>query len=166
MMKNVLSGILFLISLSVNAQVANWYLSAQAGANNFQTQSLNGALLAGFKNEAGHQFAAGPLFKSYTADRNMTPMLGARVYSQMRINDTFNAYIQADISNGDKFSMINTNSPMRLETGMGLNVMLKENFGIGCGYTFGEFNPLTNQRSSSPTLKLIYSLSFGNNYGW
>ncbi len=166
MMKRVLFGIIFLISFSVQAQNLNWFISAHAGANNFETESVNGALLAGFENTFGHQVAFGPVFKSFTADQSLSAMLGARVYSQMRINDRLNAYLQADLSNGDKFSMIRMNAPLRLETGMGLNVMLKDNFGVGCGYTFGEYNPFTNQRRSAPTLKLVYSLSFANNNNW
>ncbi|WP_207427186.1 hypothetical protein [Pedobacter sp. SYSU D00535] len=164
-MKNLLPVILFLISLSVKAQNVNWFVSAHAGASNFKSATMNGAVVGGFQTAEGHQVAFGPVMKSFMMNGTYRNRIGARVYSQMHISDRVSAYLQADLSNGNQFSMFTSNMP-RLETGMGVNVMIQENLGVGCGFNLGEVNPFTSARSSSPAVKLIYSLPLSRNNGW
>ncbi len=162
--KKLLLVILLLNCLSLTkAQSLNWFISAHAGANNYKSATMNGAVLGGFRNEAGQQLAVGPVVKSFMLNGIMKNVVGGRVYSQMNLVGKIDAYLQCDISNISQVQSANGLSPVRIETGMGLNFMLKENLGIGCGYTFGEYNPLTNQRNSSPSLKLVYVMPFFSN---
>src|SRR5690606_4607538 len=96
----------------------------------------------------------------------MKNVIGARAYSQMNLSGIVDVYLQCDVTSGNQLQSVNSQSPVRIETGMGLNLMIKENIGVGFGYTFGEFNPLTNQRKSSPVLKLIYEIPFSSAYNW
>jgi len=163
MRKILLLSLLLISFVFTNAQDLTWFVSAHAGASDYRSAGMNGAVLAGFRNQEGQQLAFGPVAKNYMMNKKMTSLIGARIYSQMHLTGIIDLYIQGDITNGDSHSMVNMGSPIRLETGMGLNIMIKENLGIGCGYTFGEFNPLTNERRSSPSLKFIYNMPFSSN---
>jgi len=167
MEKKLLLVILLLNYLSTTkAQSLNWFVSAHAGANNYKSASMNGAILGGFKNENGQQLAIGPVIKGFMLNGIVKNVIGGRVYSQMNLTGKIDAYLQCDVSNLNQFQSASGQSPIRIETGMGLNLMVKENLGVGCGYTFGEFNPLTNQRVNSPSLKLVYTLPFMSNSRW
>lgn len=167
MNKKLLLVFLLLNCLStVKAQSLNWFVSAHAGANNYKSASMNGAVLGGFRNESGQQLAIGPVVKGFMQNGIMRNVIGGRLYSQMNLSGKLDAYLQCDVSNGNQFQAVKSQPLVRIETGMGLNFMIKENIGVGCGYTFGEYNPLTNQRKSSPVLKLVYVMPFSSGSNW
>ena len=161
---------LFILLLSVSslkAQYLSWYMSAQTGSCNIGSANMNGAVLAGFKTEAGQQLSLGPVVKSYMSDQKFGNIVGLRLYSQTSLTEHFNLYMQADLSNGTQFCSVNMQAPLRLETGIGFNYMIGEKIGLGAGYNFGDYNPLNNMRKSSPSLKLIYLIPFrSNNWGF
>ncbi|WP_207423728.1 hypothetical protein [Desertivirga brevis] len=167
MMRKLLLVILLLNCLSTTkAQSLNWFVSAHVGTSNYKTASMNGAVMGGFKNEMGQQVSIGPVVKGYMLNGIVKNQVGARLYAQMNLSGKIDAYIQCDASDATQFRTAPGKSPVRLETGMGLNFMIKENLGVGCGYTFGEINPLSNQRLSSPSLKIVYVLPFLSNSRW
>jgi len=165
-MKKLLLVILLLNYLSTKAQSLNWFVSAHVGASNYKSASMNGAVMGGFKNEAGQMISIGPVLKGYMLNGMMKNQIGGRIYAQMNLTGRIDAYLQCDASDAGRFQNVAAKSPVRIETGMGLNFMIKDNLGIGCGYTFGEINPATNQRLSSPSLKLVYVLPFLSNSRW
>ncbi|WP_256011953.1 hypothetical protein [Desertivirga xinjiangensis] len=168
MIKKLLLVILLLNCLStIKAQSLNWFVSAHAGTGNFKTASANGAVLAGFKNERGQQVAMGPVVKGFMHNGIMENVIGGRLYSQMNLAGPVDVYLQCDLTNGrNQLQSAKAQVPVRLETGMGLNFLIRENIGIGCGYTFGEYNPISQQRKSSPVLKLTYLMPFQSSRNW
>jgi len=167
MMKKLLLVILLLNCLSTTkAQSLNWFVSAHVGASNYKSAGMNGAVMGGFRNEMGQQISIGPVVKGYMLNGIMKNQLGGRVYAQMNLSGRLDAYIQCDATDAKQFQNVSTKSPVRIETGMGLNLMIKDNLGVGCGYTFGELNPVSNQRISSPSLKLVYVMPFLSNSRW
>lgn len=166
-MKKLLLVILLLNFLSTTkAQSLNWFISAHVGASNYKSASMNGAVMGGFKNEMGQQISIGPVVKGFMINGIVKNVVGARAYAQMNLAGRVDAYIQCDASDSRTFQNVAAKSPVRIETGMGLNFMIKDNLGVGCGYTFGETNPITNQRMGSPSLKLVYVMPFLSNSGW
>lgn len=156
---------LLLSGSSLRAQYLNWFLSAQTGSSGYHSTGMHGAVLAGFKTETGQQVSFGPVVKGYLSDRKFGNLIGARLYSEMNLSEKLGIYMQCDVSNGDQFHSIDMRSPLRLEAGIGINYMLGERIGVGAGYNFDDYNPLTNSRQSSPALKLVYLIPLGNN-GW
>jgi hypothetical protein len=166
-MKRLLLVILLLNCLStIKAQSLNWFVSAHVGSSNYKTASMNGALMGGFRNDLGQQVSLGPVVKGYMQNGIMKNKVGGRLYAQMNVSGRIDAYLQCDASETQRFQNSTVKSPIKIETGMGLNFMIKENLGIGCGYTFGEVNPVTNGRMSSPSIKFIYVMPFLSNSGW
>lgn len=163
MMRYLLLFTLFVSGISVKAQYLSWYLSAQTGSCNYGSPNMNGAVLAGFKTEAGQQLSFGPVVKSYMSDQKFGNLVGIRLYSQTSVSERVNIYMQCDVSNGTQFQAVSMKSPLRLETGVGINYMIGEKIGVGAGYNFGDYNPLNNMRKSSPSLKLIYLIPFRSN---
>lgn len=146
------------------AQYLSWFVSAQSGASNYATANVSNTVLAGFKTEGGEQFSFGPVVKSYFMEQRAGNIAGLRMYTQAPVIPGVNFYIQADLANGDRRGPIMMQAPVRLETGAGFNVMIRERIGCGLGYSFGEFNPMTNLRRSSPAFKLIYLMPFDKQY--
>lgn len=167
MAKYILSVLFFLFATTLKAQYLNWFVSAQSGGTGYgATTNMHGAVLAGFKTETGQQFSVGPVFKGYMADQKFRNILGARLYSQVNLSGNLDVYMQCDISNGTPFQAVSMKSPLRLETGIGVNYMVSERFGVGAGYNFDDYNPLNNTRRSSPALKFVYVIPFHNSWGF
>ncbi|WP_374164102.1 hypothetical protein [Arcticibacter sp. MXS-1] len=163
MMRYLLLVLLLATGTSIKAQYLSWYISAQTGSCNYGSPNINGSVLAGFQTEAGQQFSVGPVIKSYMSNQRFGNIAGLRVYSQTSISEKVNLYMQCDVSNGTQFAAVSMKSPLRLETGIGINYMIGEKIGVGAGYNFGDYNPLSNMRKSSPALKLVYLVPFKSN---
>ena len=165
MVRHLLLFFLIVSGFSSRAQYLNWFLTAQTGSSGLETTNMNGAVLAGFRTEAGQQVSIGPVVKGYMSNHRFGNIVGARLYSEMSLSEKTGLYLQCDISNGDQFAAVSMKSPLRLETGVGINYMLGEKVGIAAGYNFGDYNPLNNTRKGSPAVKLIYLIPFrGSNW--
>lgn len=163
-MKTLLLFVCLLVGQQCFAQYLSWFLSSQSGVNNFSGSNFNNSVLAGFKTEDGQQVSFGPVIKSFVTDQKLGNIPGIRLYSQTALVSGFNLYVQCDLANGDRFRAISFNAPFRIESGAGINFMIRERVGMGVGYNFGEFNPLNNLRESTPVFKLLYLLPFDTRY--
>lgn len=165
MMRYLLLLTLIAPATSLKAQYLDWHLSAQTGSCNYGSANMNGSVMVGFRTEAGQELSVGPVFKSYLANQRFGNIAGVRVYSQTSVSEKVSFYLQCDVSNSTQFRTVSMGSPLRLETGIGVNYMFNEKVGVGAGYNFGDYNPLSNVRKSSPALKLVYLIPFRSN-GW
>ncbi len=163
MARYILLFLLFISGFSLRAQYLNWFVSAQTGGSGYGSTNVHGAVLAGFKTETGQQVSFGPVVKGYLSDQKFGNIVGARLYSQMNLSGNIGIYMQCDISNGNQFRAVSMTSPLRLETGIGVNYMMSEKIGVGAGYNFDDYNPLNNSRKSSPAIKLVYLIPFRSN---
>ena len=167
MMKKLLLLLAIIITSAVaKSQTLNWHLSAQAGTANYQFENFEGSFLAGFKSEAGQELSVGPVVKGYYMDNHSNNMLGARIYSQAKLFNSFSVYMQCDVFGGvPSQTLSSTRSPMRLETGAGLNFTFQEKFGVSAGCNIGALDPISNVRKNTPSVKLIYLMPFAKR-GW
>ncbi len=167
----ILTSILSL-SLGLRAQnnYLNWMLTAQAGTTSNINTNYHTALLWGFKNDAGQQISIGPVIKGFMSNNHIENLFGARLYSKVNLVNNIGLYMQGDLLKTnlmhpgfDGISLIKTTP--KLETSMGIEFVVLNNFSLGGGYNFQEYNPVKNSKTGTMNLRAVFNFSLsGKNY--